>query len=85
MIFLIIFEHSDELILLAEPGASNNLRQQKQQALYSASMVHVLIGPEGGFSEQELQKAAWVDKISLQTGILRIETAAVCLLSQLVL
>jgi 16S rRNA (uracil1498-N3)-methyltransferase len=43
----------------------------------------ILVGPEGGFTEAEIQRArvAGARPVSLEGGVLRVETAAVALLS----
>jgi len=49
----------------------------------TSDAVTILIGPEGGFTDPELQalELAGARRVSLGTGILRIETAAVALLA----
>jgi len=52
----------------------------------SAREVIALVGPEGGFTDQELAAAehAGVIRISLGPHILRVETAAIALAARLV-
>ena len=49
--------------------------------------IAVLIGPEGGFEEEEVRQAveAGVKPITLGKRILRTETAGLCVLSALML
>ena len=49
----------------------------------SINTINILIGPEGGFSEEEIEKAKFLgfDSISLGRRILRTETAAITTLS----
>jgi 16S rRNA (uracil1498-N3)-methyltransferase len=51
----------------------------------TASNILIIIGPEGGFTEQEVLKAKEKKAHSITLGprILRTETAALCLLSQI--
>lgn len=55
--------------------------------LSQAKSVALLVGPEGGISEEEWQmaKAAGFQSVSLGRRILRTETAGLCLLSYLML
>ncbi|MFM9959420.1 MAG: RsmE family RNA methyltransferase [Phycisphaerales bacterium] len=52
----------------------------------SASCVRVLVGPEGGFSAGELERAAAAGATPIRLGphVLRIETAAVCAAGRIV-
>ncbi|MGY8770587.1 MAG: RsmE family RNA methyltransferase [Pirellulales bacterium] len=65
----------DELRWFADPLAEST---NWKSALGEASSIRVAIGPEGGFSEAELEQATASDwqPISLGRRILRIETAA---------
>lgn len=67
---------------MAHPAASTPSLAVVRQALND---VTVLVGPEGGFTdaEVELAKAAGARHISLGSNILRIETAAVAALAVL--
>jgi len=51
----------------------------------SAAKILIIVGPEGGFADQEVQQAGNCEAraISLGPRILRTETAALCLLSQI--
>lgn len=64
-----------------EPGARFN------SAADSVTALTVLIGPEGGFSEKEVQEIVrhGARTVDLGDAILRIETAAVALLARLVI
>jgi 16S rRNA (uracil1498-N3)-methyltransferase len=57
------------------------------ETLAEGSRIGIFIGPEGGFSEEEIQKAeaAHATCISLGKRILRTETAGLCVLSALML
>ncbi|PHR86300.1 MAG: 16S rRNA (uracil(1498)-N(3))-methyltransferase [Blastopirellula sp.] len=65
----------DELRWFADPRAEST---DWKNALAEATSIRVAIGPEGGFSEAELEQATSSDwqPISLGRRILRIETAA---------
>lgn len=52
-------------VAIAEPGA----------AFIAAATATILVGPEGGFTDDELARSA--DKVGLADSILRTETAAV--------
>ena len=56
-------------------------------ALDTAKKIAILVGPEGGISEEEWQQAkeAGFQSVSLGKRILRTETAGLCLLSYLML
>ncbi len=64
--------------LIAHPGAG---RTRLSNALSGAGAVYFAVGPEGGFSEQEIatMTAAGWQAIGLGPRILRIETAALAL------
>lgn len=71
-------------VMLAHPGgapigAIMESWGSRSAAGGSPSTVRVLIGPEGGFSEAELEVAAasGAERVSLSPHVLRIETAAV--------
>jgi 16S rRNA (uracil1498-N3)-methyltransferase len=59
--------------------------KQALAAASQASQVHALVGPEGGFSEQEVVQATAVgfQSISLGRRVLRTETAAIAVVSLL--
>lgn len=67
-------------VLFAHPGG-----RALAVADVSASRCLLLIGPEGGFSEEEVASmtAAGAARIDLGAGILRVETATVALLAAL--
>lgn len=61
-----------------------NFKNKEDEVLVSNdSEINVIIGPEGGFSEKEIEKAreAGVEILSLGDRILRTETAAITALS----
>lgn len=72
---------ADHTVWLAHPGGEKPARILDQAE--SVEQVTVLVGPEGGFTEAEAEnaQAAGAVPVSLGDGILRIETAAVALLS----
>ena len=63
--------------LLAHPGGSSELKLQPRTDTW------VAVGPEGGFTEEEAESAvaAGWENVSLGSRILRIETAALALVS----
>jgi 16S rRNA (uracil1498-N3)-methyltransferase len=66
-----------DLTLLAQPGAP--VISDLADRLRQAASVRVMIGPEGGFTDDEVQamQARGATPWSLGPHILRIETAAV--------
>lgn len=68
-------------VWLAHPGGEKPVQVLDQTE--SMEQVTILVGPEGGFTgaEAEEAQAAGAVPVSLGDGILRIETAAVALLS----
>lgn len=64
----------------SERGAKQVLRDEKYSAVKDISVV---IGPEGGFSKEEVDSAVVKDFISVSLGrnILKVETAALTILS----
>jgi len=80
---LATFEHYDRVYVpweLAEPAP---LRDVFERELAGARSVLVVIGPEGGFSADEVERAreAGATAISLGRRILRTETAALVVLA----
>lgn len=71
---------ADTLRLVLDPGADTTLH-----ALQHPACVQVLIGPEGGFEEQEVEAAvaAGFQRIRLGARVLRTETAALATLAAL--
>ncbi len=79
-----------DLDLLLVPYESKNGMKDTKQALSeikSGMSVGILIGPEGGFDESEIQEALKIDGkvISLGKRILRTETAAITSVSMCML
>jgi 16S rRNA (uracil1498-N3)-methyltransferase len=70
---------SGELSLLGHPGAPEQVRQVLATAQSTA--VRVAVGPEGGFTDAEVELARWHGwhLVDLGPRILRIETAALAL------
>lgn len=75
-----------KLIAFEEETHTGSL-QALLPTLSTAKKIAILVGPEGGISEEEWQqaKAAGFQSISLGKRILRTETAGLCLLSYLML
>lgn len=73
--------------LAAEHGAAMERTRELIRSVRPGQKVAVLIGPEGGFTEEEAGKAteAGFEMITLGRRILRTETAAMTVLSWLVL
>lgn len=69
----------DTMVLLADATGTPDALARLTQAQFAAQTRRVLIGPEGGFSPDELAQAdaAGVTRVNLGPHILRIETAAV--------
>jgi 16S rRNA (uracil1498-N3)-methyltransferase len=69
----------DGVPLVAHPGPL----QQDRAA--SEGPVHLAVGPEGGFSDYEIEKfeSQGFERISLGDRILRVETAVPFLVAQL--
>lgn len=81
-------QYSSALMIFANENEPlvNSLLKIPAQLLDSAAGISLLIGPEGGFTEQELsmlQAADNTKSISLGPTVLRTEIAAVVLLAQL--
>ncbi|MEO0575152.1 MAG: 16S rRNA (uracil(1498)-N(3))-methyltransferase [Pseudomonadota bacterium] len=72
----------DHLRLIADPEAANSLSTVLQNPL-SESAVNLIVGPEGGFSDEEMQAAcsAGFRPISAGPRVLRTETAAIALVA----
>ncbi len=78
--------------LLQEPRAGKALMADatgqslsRHSLLENQAAVTVIVGPEGGFSHDELQLAGDknIEMVCLSDGVLRIETAAVAIISAL--
>ena len=83
-------EKAKDLDLLFVPYESKNGMEDTKTALNqikSGMSVGILIGPEGGFDEKEIQQALEIDGkvISLGKRILRTETAAITSVSMCML
>ena len=83
-------EKAKDLDLLLVPYESKNGMEDTKNALNqikSGMSVGILIGPEGGFDEKEIQEALEIDGkvISLGKRILRTETAAITSVSMCML
>ena len=73
------------LTLLAHEGEqATTLRQALETVPHPAETLLVIVGPEGGFSDGEVKAArkAGVQPISLGPRVLRTETAALVIVSQ---
>lgn len=60
-----------------------SIHNEKNKNILVSQDISVLIGPEGGFSDEELSKFENIVKIGDQ--ILKVETASVCVVSHLLL
>jgi 16S rRNA (uracil1498-N3)-methyltransferase len=72
----------DEISLLAHPGGTGQMQQVV--AMAQATAVRIAVGPEGGFTDTEVDLAGshgW-QLVDLGPRILRIETAAIALAVQ---
>ena len=74
---------ADACVVIAHPGG---LPLDEAVARSAATEVIALVGPEGGFTDEELDGAdrAGVIRVSLGQHILRVETAAIALAARLV-
>ncbi|MGM0588542.1 MAG: RsmE family RNA methyltransferase [Bacteroidota bacterium] len=84
----IITQHSDNIWLAHEAIAQDQkpgFTQVQQQRIRRSSRILLLVGPEGGFTEEEVAQAQekQAELISLGTHRLRAETAAIAFLSLL--
>ena len=73
--------HDGSLLVLAHPGGEPARPVLDEQA--RLQRVVLLVGPEGGFTDEEVVAAqkGGAKVVSLGSGVLRIETAAVALLA----
>ena len=74
-----------QLRVLADPAGAASLADLTSEKDATPNSIVVAIGPEGGFSESELEMAedaAW-RTLNLGPRILRIETAAIALAARL--
>lgn len=70
---------------IAHPGGLPIPTMIETVAAPGVAAVHVLVGPEGGFTDDEVDRAcsAGATRLDLGSGILRIETAAVAVIAAL--
>jgi len=85
-----LLKNADKLDLLIVPYESEKGMQSTKETLKKLEKgmkIGIVIGPEGGFSEKEIEKlrAVKADIISLGKRILRTETAAICAVSMCML
>lgn len=75
---------SDSLRLLAHPDASNSLPTLLTDTEVQRN-VEIMIGPEGGFTDEEVAQAEAAGYLSINAGprVLRTETAAIALVAAL--
>lgn len=66
-------------VFIAHPGSP----RESVGLLSGCENISLLVGPEGGFSDDELQRAIEIgaQPVSLGEAILRVETAVVALVS----
>lgn len=78
--FLLYVEKMGGKVLLAHPSAKDSFAQVAKEV---SSTMYLLIGPEGGFTEREVQKVLQYggQVVTLGSRILRAETAALALLT----
>ena len=71
--------------LVLDPGGDQSFHQLARAVTPPASGIDVLIGPEGGFSREELQAAQETGFVVLSFGprVLRAETAAIAAVASL--
>ena len=76
------FNDSNSSVLVADP---NSQPFTMNDSIKAARSLVFLVGPEGGFTQHELGLMAEYDvrNVKLSDAILRIETACVCMLSQI--
>lgn len=74
-----------ELALLASPGPGARPLQEIVREHPGEKTLLCIIGPEGGFADEEVEKAKGAGCLEVEIGprILRIETAAIALVSML--
>ncbi|MCR9233904.1 MAG: 16S rRNA (uracil(1498)-N(3))-methyltransferase [bacterium] len=76
--FLKEINPAEQQLLIADPEGAAWTDLNLSESKASAAGVVILIGPEGGFSAEEVQAAedAGAQAVQINAGILRIETAA---------
>lgn len=76
---------SNETVLLLEPSAERALSALEPSKLPSRDCIHLLVGPEGGFSELEVTTLVAAGALSVKLGdtVLRTSTAGMAALSLL--
>jgi 16S rRNA (uracil1498-N3)-methyltransferase len=83
-----LYAHRDErIVLVAHPSPeARSLRQVLPELSDDCREIVVVIGPEGGFTDDELAKIQHpqVEMVQLGPRILRVETAAISLVASLV-
>ncbi len=59
------------------PGARPHRQYRAVQVVIESSSISLLVGPEGGFSDAEMEQiqAAGIDAVKLGPRVLRTETA----------
>ncbi len=77
--YLELHRKNADATFLLDPAGRPARQALADGALHGALDLHLLVGPEGGFEDSEIQALRGRDAqpISLGAGILRIETAAV--------
>ncbi len=83
----LVKQKNDGIKILARPGAGNSIRnffmENTSAVRGSNAPVYILVGPEGGFTDREIEDAEMNGWISLSFGFteMRAETAAIVLTS----
>ena len=78
------WDHSNHIYLCNEKETVNNLSTLDISLLRSHKEIYVMIGPEGGYSDKELEmlnKYNFITSLHLGQRILRAETAAIMITS----
>lgn len=74
-----------QLVLVLEPSASRQLSSLSREELFATQRVLLVVGPEGGFDDRELEALieAGAQQVRLGETVLRTSTAGVAALSVL--
>jgi 16S rRNA (uracil1498-N3)-methyltransferase len=80
-----LIQQSNETKLTLHPRAHHSIKTLANEAHLNLSEIRFLVGPEGGFTDEEIAATKAADFIDIKLGprILRTETAALTVLSAL--